>query len=259
MKQVQNSDIVLPSDYSKVFKKFAQELDVDIDHEEVILQNLRNDKKRLDKIIKETNRNLQELNDSAKTAQKAIETKDVVALQGVKESIASMEQKIMFLQHELFTDSLTKANNRKWLTDFYLKDDHFQSDGSLAFIDVNNFKMINDTYGHLIGDLVLRYLSDYLKQELDFLGRHVVRYAGDEFIVLFDSKDKKINFNLKMQEIQKRLLKKVLKPKNNTHLNLSLSFSYGVVDFKLDDSFSDAISIADERMYENKKRVKSSA
>ncbi len=57
----------------------------------------------------------------------------------------------------------------------------------MAFIDLNKFKIINDTHGHLLGDLVLKYLVKFLQKELAYEGVNVMRYAGDEFMVLFSA------------------------------------------------------------------------
>ena len=65
-----------------------------------------------------------------------------------------------------------------------LDDGKFQNDGKMAFIDLNKFKIINDTHGHLLGDLVLKYLVKFLQKELAYEGVNVMRYAGDEFMVL---------------------------------------------------------------------------
>lgn len=256
---LKNYDIVLPSDYRNTFKKFAKEHNIEIEDEVIVLENFFNDKKRLDTVIDQTSKNLKELSNSAKSAQEAISEQDINRLKNVQESMSELQQKINFLQHELFTDSLTQVNNRKWLMDCYLKEDKFPTDGSLAFIDLNKFKQINDNYGHLAGDLVLRFLADYLKRKLNFLGRHIIRYAGDEFIVIFDSKDKRIDFEQTMVMIQNKIQKKVLKLKNNSNLNLTLSFSFGLVEFKKGNAFSEVVVIADERMYKNKVQLRATA
>lgn len=85
------------------------------------------------------------------------------------------------------TDSLTGLlNHGAWKDQLeveYLRCQRQQQGGAIALIDIDHFKSINDTYGHVAGDIVLRQLSKMLKQNLratDVAGR----YGGDEFCVI---------------------------------------------------------------------------
>ena len=255
LKDLKTYEIVLPGEYSKIFQKNAKDCSLDLDNQEVLLENLNQDKSRLDLITKETSENLEMLNKSTNKAQDAIEKKDTGALKEVQNDIEIMKTRIQALQNELFTDSLTKAKNRKWFFDNYLKDDKFQNIGYLAFIDLNNFKVINDTYGHIVGDLVLKYLSTYLQKEVKGKNIDVVRYAGDEFMLIFDKNNSSMNLLIKyMDEIQHKLSLQKLKSKSIK--SLYFSFSYGLCAFKKNDDFPRIIELADERMYQNKKKVK---
>lgn len=87
----------------------------------------------------------------------------------------------------LFVDELTGAFNRNSLTDTY---DRFLSDAqrtgthfSLAFLDIDHFKRVNDTYGHLLGDEVLSGFASFIQSQArknDIL----IRYGGEEFVLL---------------------------------------------------------------------------
>lgn len=256
LKHFKTKDIVLPGEYSTVFEKLAGKAGVDVEDQDVILNDFQEDSNKLDKIVKETSENISLLGESAQSVQIAIVNNDVESIDAIKGDISEMQKKLDFLQNELFTDSLTKAKNRKWFSDYYLQCDVFPSAGCLAFIDLNDFKYINDTYGHIIGDLVLRYLSNFLQKHLDVEDKHVIRYAGDEFIVVFDKLNPNIDYNQKMQEVQAKLSKQKLQPKNKKDISFSFSFSFGLVEYENRASFSDVIEIADEKMYENKKLVK---
>ncbi|MCK5109986.1 MAG: GGDEF domain-containing protein [Arcobacteraceae bacterium] len=254
-KQLKAQDIVLPSDYSKVFEKNAKQNGVNFEKKDVILNELNYEENKINAIVKETNKNLIQLGSSAQTAQTAIINKDTKTLNDIEQDMIKMQGQIAFLQTELFTDTLTKAKNRRWFNDFYLIDNKCPNHGCLAFIDLNDFKIINDNYGHILGDQVLRYLADYLKKSLPFEWANVVRYAGDEFMIIFDKAfpDTK-SLEEKMDKIQKDLSTKTLKSKQVE--KIQFSFSYGLAMFNKDDNFDNIIELADERMYENKKKVK---
>jgi len=258
LKHFKTEEIILPGDYSKKFEEHANQLNINLEDQDVVLKELNQDQNKLDTIVKETNQNLTSLSDSTKKAQNAIATKDEQALSLVQNDISAMQKQIEFLQKELFTDSLTKALNRKWFSDYYLQNDHFPTDGYMVFIDLNNFKYINDTFGHIVGDMVLRYLSNYLQTELkDIKESYVVRYAGDEFIVIFEKQSVSIDFEQRFNELQTNLFKRKLKPKKGDKQDsFSFTFSFGVTEYKKSDDFASIIEIADEKMYENKKKVK---
>lgn len=251
IKDFRKKDIVMPGEYSKTFQSYADEIGLDIENDAIILKDLHQDENKLNSIVQKTNENLQSLGDSAKTAEIAIQNKDDKTLRVVQDDIISMQEKIDFLQRELFTDSLTKAKNRKWFSDYYVQDDRMPTHGHLAFIDLDKFKIINDTHGHLVGDQVLRYLSEFLKKEIHVENVHVVRYAGDEFIFLFDQATISEDDATKLLiGAQKKL--ETLKLKSKTINNLSFSFSFGLTSYEPREELSIVLERADEKMYENK-------
>lgn len=253
IKNLKNNDIILPGEYSTYFANIAKEMEVDITNEEVVLKDLHQNCERMDKIVKTTSNNLDSIHNSTKKAQEAIVNKDEESLATITNELSEMQKQIKFLQKELFSDALTGGYNRKWFADYYLNDGHFPTDGKMAFIDLNKFKIINDTYGHLLGDQVLKYLVKFLQKELAYEGVDVVRYAGDEFMVLFsDSAIKRINAKDKMDDAQVKLAKQKLKSAKVN--DLQFSFSYGLVDFKANDSVDVILEKADELMYENKQK-----
>lgn len=77
-------------------------------------------------------------------------------------------------------DYLTEILNRR-SGEYRIAEALSQGDGALAVIDLDNFKMVNDTYGHMMGDYVLKQVADILKM---YEKNHIVsRMAGDEFLV----------------------------------------------------------------------------
>ncbi|MGE5328032.1 MAG: diguanylate cyclase [Deltaproteobacteria bacterium] len=92
-------------------------------------------------------------------------------------------------------DGLTQVHNRRYFNEVFLAEfsDHKKiSAVSVAMMDIDNFKKINDTYGHLIGDSVLKCVASIIKSVIcasdsdDYL---VARYGGEEFVILFRNTD----------------------------------------------------------------------
>jgi len=82
---------------------------------------------------------------------------------------------------------LMEHPDRKYLIKYY--EDNKNKKIALAFLDMDNLKLINDAYGHTIGDEVLRYISKKLINSLDDTSM-VFRFGGDEFILIFVNKTK---------------------------------------------------------------------
>lgn len=251
VKNLKNHDIILPGKYSITFENVAKQLQVDFDKEDIILKDLHQNEEHVNKIVQKTNESLTTLQQSTTNAQKAIEEKNDKSLESINKELSEMKKQIDYLQKELFSDPLTGAYNRKWFADYYLKDDKFQSDGYIAFIDLNKFKIINDNYGHLVGDQVLKYLVKFLKKELNHPGINIVRYAGDEFIILFEKEEtSSLNVNKIMIDSQEKLSQQKLK--SSKIKELSFGFSFGLTSFKENQDIEYVLEIVDELMYKNK-------
>lgn len=77
-------------------------------------------------------------------------------------------------------DYLTEILNRR-SGEYRIAEQLSKGEGALLVIDLDNFKMVNDTYGHLMGDYVLKQVADILKMHEK---KHIVaRMAGDEFLI----------------------------------------------------------------------------
>jgi diguanylate cyclase (GGDEF)-like protein len=91
--------------------------------------------------------------------------------------------------HELAKrDDLTGLFNDRWfhvcLSEMLADSERTGDEGVLIFMDLDNFKRINDTHGHLAGSQVLREVGFLLKREIEHDGAVVARYGGDEFVMI---------------------------------------------------------------------------
>jgi diguanylate cyclase (GGDEF)-like protein len=118
---------------------------------------------------------------------------------------------------------------------------------ALFFIDNNNFKDINDQYGHLAGDAVLQEMANRLKTSLrqdDF----IARLGGDEFAILI----RNISKTEHLAKISENLLKCCEQPLQFEQHEIHFSFSIGIASTEQAHSPEDLITAADSAMYKAK-------
>jgi diguanylate cyclase (GGDEF)-like protein len=160
-------------------------------------------------------------------------------------------------QEDSLTDPLTALPNTRFmfmhLTRELARADRLRSEVSLLVMDLDNFKDINDTYGHHIGDRALREVAVVLRAAIrpyDIC----VRYAGDEFIVVLSgcSGDEA---ERKRLELQRAVDSLHFEPRPGKLLPLAISV--GAAVFPHDgDSYETLLATADSRMYRDKTRRK---
>jgi len=149
-------------------------------------------------------------------------------------------------------DLLTGLYNRNFFNETIVRDikkaERLKEKLSFVIIDIDSFKHINDTYGHLHGDGVLRECADLLKKcsrKSDFL----CRYGGDEFMIVTPMKTCKENGPL-FQRIEEHLSEW-----NSAYssFNYKLSLSIGCAVWESGRDIVEVLNEADNKMYQNKK------
>lgn len=140
------------------------------------------------------------------------------------------------------TDNLTKVYNRSKIIEII--NENLGSRDAIAMIDVDDFKKINDTYGHLVGDQVLIRISDTIRSSVRSVDS-VGRYGGEEFIVHF--KDVSVQEAI---EISERIRTNIMNMKWDcgdikTTVSIGVSMGGG-------RNLDDVLSYADELMYRAK-------
>ncbi len=163
--------------------------------------------------------------------------------------IARLNRELLKKTKELeflsYHDHLTNAYNRKYLDEFIISDFkraiRYDEDLCIVFIDIDNFKTINDKYGHNFGDEVLKNFVNTIKNSIRNDIDKLIRYGGDEFILFL------INTNKENVEKITRRLENKLNEKN-------IYISYGIInirDYK-DLCLEEIIKIAEKSMYQMK-------
>lgn len=160
-----------------------------------------------------------------------------------------LEESIKQLRHMAITDGLTQLYNRKEIqrrVEAALDrgaNSHGGDSFSLVMADIDNFKAINDTYGHNTGDSVLRKLSDILREAVRLCdGASCGRWGGEEFMLLLPRTDRELG-----QEAAEKIRTafeqtKLPDGKRNT-------ISLGVTEFKNGDTSTSIISRVDKALY----------
>ena len=151
-----------------------------------------------------------------------------------------------------YKDPLCGVYNRRYYIDYVRsfcnsrkKDDFLVG----ILIDMDNFKQINDKYGHYAGDKALQLFGSVLREQIDDIG-FAVRYGGDEFILI--SKQSEAAVDAVIADIVKEIDEINATGKNE----FQLSFSYGMAKLNLDSNMNEFLRTMDARMYEMKRNRK---
>lgn len=151
---------------------------------------------------------------------------------------------------EMNTDYLTGLYNRRGLGELW---ESLSQEAVVhcLYIDVDNFKLVNDIYGHAKGDELLVFISVLLRKT--FQGQLVVRMGGDEFVVLCDGTLQTADMERKLRQLQEALRGGDFDVNVEKLLSFSIGVSYGQ---KVSDGLQAILEQADVAMYQVKKSGK---
>lgn len=237
--KIQPLEIVFPSHYAKIYGEEARLQNVELNPDELLNSDMLSEK-----VV----HHVISLTSCTQRAIEAIESDDKITLQAVLKETKALRNEIDELRKIVYEDALTKSYNRKWFEDFYLDSDklNIREEGVLVLIDLNKFKYINDTFGHSVGDKVLTHVAHKLKE----IDGHVVRYGGDEFLVIFNASESPSSITKKFKSMIEKCDRTSFKADQK---NFKISFAYGITPFKRGSVLSEIIDTADKEMYANKR------
>ena len=151
-------------------------------------------------------------------------------------------------------DSLTNIYNRRKIEELceneLKRSERYNSNLSLIFFDLNDFKLINDLSGHHQGDDVLIKIADVVSNNIrstDYFGR----WGGDEFLIVLPHTDL-----LQTEKIIRTLENKISEINFNLKENLKVSCSFGLCQYAPNDTVDSLLKKADESMYSIKNEYK---
>jgi len=157
------------------------------------------------------------------------------------------------LAQETITDPLTSAYNKKYFYEMAQKEiENYRRYGrkfSIVFIDIDDFKNINDKYGHLTGDMVLKTLAQKLKNSLRTIDS-VYRFGGEEFVLLLHETDSKQALKI-AERIREEIAKEEIKLYDGKTIYITISAGISTVTNTV-KNIQEMIDKADMAMYKAK-------
>lgn len=171
--------------------------------------------------------------------------------------VMSMSTFVMYhnwIEQMIAVDPLTRLNNRKQLVYYFDQTVKNSDDEStyLLIIDVNKFKKINDTYGHVEGDEALIRVADALRKGCKrFPYRaNIARYGGDEFAILV-----KADNDSMLEDLKSGIREELYDLNTKANVKYELTVSIGTAKVARGVSLQELIEKADEQMYKDKKEI----
>ena len=179
-----------------------------------------------------------------------IQTHMTQEIQKANDIIKMLSSQIKDLEEDSHLDGLTKVFNRRALNKYLeqiTKKGTLQHELHLLILDIDDFKSINDTYGHIVGDKILIFISNILRKTLRD-GDKIFRYGGEEFVIILNRIQTQ-----KCQEIAKRILHNIstnsLLYKGKT---VTVTMSIGSTKYINGDTPESLIERADRALYRSK-------
>lgn len=147
-------------------------------------------------------------------------------------------------------DPLTGLYNRRSMQDFFEQALQTEEDFSLIMCDIDNFKKVNDTYGHDFGDVVLKDIAHIISKQVNESG-HVCRWGGEEILILCHVK---IDRTCQIAENIRSQVEKHIFNCHGTSIHCSLTL--GIASHRYGNTVEDTITHADRRLYYGKQNGK---
>jgi diguanylate cyclase len=175
--------------------------------------------------------------------------------QNTAHEMVELKENLAAMRIEATTDPLTGIGNRK-LFDRRLKElvafaREEKQPISIIFADIDHFKSVNDTFGHQIGDMVLRRVGETLVECVK--GRDLsARYGGEEFVVLLPGTPIKGAYVV-AEEIRKTMAEKKLTRKSTGEVLRQITLSLGIAELRHNEEADEMVARADAALYTAKR------
>lgn len=165
----------------------------------------------------------------------------------VEERTKELSQTLEELELITKTDYLTKLPNRRYMYEMMNERIDYQKDFYVVLGDIDNFKIINDQYGHNIGDEILITIAKILEEKIKGKGI-VCRWGGEEFLIIIDENQQEKVISI-IEEIRHTIENKQIVLDENA---LSITMTFGISPYNNSMKIDHCISVADLAMYTGK-------
>jgi diguanylate cyclase len=175
-------------------------------------------------------------------------------LMQITQDMEFLRKELAQIREESYIDSLTGISNRKAfdaaLEEAVQKTRSTRSTFTVLIADVDHFKQVNDNYGHLIGDKVLRFVASTLKWCVK--GKDLVsRFGGEEFAVILMNTDVTGAYSV-AEQIRRAIHAGKIKDLNSQKMLDQVTISIGIAQFDSSDLPNDLLQRADQALYQAK-------
>ena len=169
-------------------------------------------------------------------------------------TVSKLKKTLSEINRLIVIDELTKCYNRRYINEKLPIDIESAKANklplSIAMIDIDYFKLINDKYGHLLGDLVLKDIIDVIKNNIRRKNDWIARYGGEEFLILFKDSSKEDAYNLSKRI--KSVVENSIFKYDDIEINITISIGIASLSSEIDD-MDKLIRKADENLYKAKR------
>lgn len=174
-------------------------------------------------------------------------------------TIENLDKKNRAIQELVITDKLTGLFNRNYLftvlEDEILRSERYDTNFSILMLDIDDFKKVNDEFGHLVGDNLLSSLGVLINRILRKTDR-AFRYGGEEFVVVLPETEVTIA-NIVANRIREQFENNIITINENSNkIDIARTLSIGITYFQKGSTTQGLLKQADEAMYTAKAQGK---
>lgn len=171
-------------------------------------------------------------------------------------TLRELSDTIRELEQQTLTDALTGIRNRKHFDKKYIaefrRSRREQTELAIVMMDIDHFKVVNDTHGHVVGDEVIKFVASTLEQNLKRTADDACRYGGEEFALILPNTNLE-GATLVAERLRKIVLDQTIKLGD---IEVSVTISCGVCSSVImnNDDENSLLEGADKALYEAKRK-----
>lgn len=173
-------------------------------------------------------------------------------LKHTNEEMTRLRSELAKAREIAITDGLTGLLNRRAFDQTLLDITQQPRTSStyLSLLDIDHFKLINDTHGHITGDNVIKYVVSIMKKHAK-AHHYVARYGGEEFAIIMPHTSKQQAIDIS-ENIRKDMENSRLRRKTDNTLLGTITISIGLAELQADDDYQSIITRTDKALYQAK-------